>query len=44
MICNGNQTNAIRSIIDGKKIGTFFTLKDTSLINVEHLADKGKKR
>ena len=42
VICNGNQTNAITSIINGKKIGTFFTLKDTSSINVEQLADKGR--
>lgn len=42
VICNGNQSNAISSIINGKKIGTFFTLKDTSSINVEQLADKGK--
>lgn len=41
VICNGNQTNAITSIINGKKIGTFFTLKDTSSVNVEQLADKG---
>lgn len=41
VICNGNQTNAIKSILNGKKIGTFFTLKDTQSINVEQLADKG---
>lgn len=42
VICNGNQTNAITSIINGKKIGTFFTLKDNQSVNVEQLADKGK--
>ena len=44
VICNGNQANAITSIVDGKRIGTFFTLKDTSSsVNVEQLADKGKQ-
>lgn len=43
VICNGNQTNAITSIVNGKRIGTFFTLKDTSTVNVEQLADKGKQ-
>ena len=41
VICNGNQANAIASITNGKRIGTFFTLKDTS-VNVEQLADKGR--
>ena len=41
VICNGSQTNAISSILNGKKIGTFFTLKDNQSVNVEQLADKG---
>ena len=42
VICNGNQANAITSIVNGKRIGTFFTLKDTCSMNVEQLADKGR--
>jgi len=42
VICNGNQTNAISSIMNGKKIGTFFTLKDTTSLNIEQLADKAR--
>lgn len=42
VICNGNQKNAVLSIIDGKKVGTFFTLKDSQSADVESLADKAR--
>lgn len=42
VICNGNTNNAIASIVDGKKLGTFFTLKGQQNTNVEQLAENCK--
>jgi delta-1-pyrroline-5-carboxylate synthetase len=41
VICNGNTNNAISSIVDGKKIGTFFTLQNQQTVNVEQMAENG---
>jgi delta-1-pyrroline-5-carboxylate synthetase len=41
VICNGMEDNAIKTILDGKKIGTFFTDHKSSRLPVETLADNG---
>jgi delta-1-pyrroline-5-carboxylate synthetase len=43
VICNGMEDNAIKTILDGKKIGTFFTDHKSSRLPVETLADNGAK-
>lgn len=42
VICNGHETNAIKRIVDGYKIGTFFTNYREEVSSVEILAAKGK--
>ena len=41
VICNGDTHNAIALIVEGKKLGTFFTMKDQQTVNVEQLAENG---
>jgi hypothetical protein len=43
VICNGSQDNAIKTIVGGRKVGTFFTETNSSSTPVEHLAENGKK-
>lgn len=43
VICNGMQEKAIKTIIAGRKVGTFFTESaDTTSVSVETLAENGK--
>jgi len=42
VICNGMEDNAIKTILDGRKIGTFFTDVKSSHLPVETLAEDGK--
>lgn len=43
VICNGNQDNAIKTIVAGRKVGTFFTETTTAGTPVEFLAEHGEK-
>ncbi|OQR68413.1 putative delta-1-pyrroline-5-carboxylate synthase-like [Tropilaelaps mercedesae] len=42
VICNGFQEGAISRIVNGKKVGTFFTTHQTKLIPLESLAARAK--
>lgn len=43
VICNGMQEKAIKTIIAGRKIGTFFTeIADSTATPTEVLAENGK--
>lgn len=42
MICNGFQEGAISRIINGKKVGTFFTKHETTMVPLESLAVNAK--
>lgn len=43
VICNGSQDNAIKTIVGGRKVGTFFTETSTaSGTPVEFMAENGK--
>lgn len=44
VICNGNQEHAVKKILAGRKIGTFFTESSSSGTGVEQLAENGKLR
>lgn len=45
VICNGMQEKAIKTIIGGRKVGTFFTEStDGFTTPVEELAESGKTR
>ena len=41
VICNGMQEKAIKLILDGRKIGTFFTDGPTGQLSVEMMAENG---
>jgi glutamate 5-kinase len=41
VICNGSQDNAIKTIVDGRKVGTFFTETTSGTTPVEFLAENG---
>lgn len=43
VICNGMQEKAIKTILAGRKIGTFFTESSSGSTSVEVLAENGKK-
>jgi delta-1-pyrroline-5-carboxylate synthetase len=43
VICNGNQDHAIKTIVGGRKVGTFFTETTTGSTPVEFLAENGWK-
>lgn len=43
VICNGNQDNAIKTIVAGRKVGTFFTETTSASTPVEFLAEHGEK-
>lgn len=44
VICNGMQEKAIKTIISGRKVGTFFTDYATNASNsVDEMAESGKK-
>lgn len=42
VICNGSQDNAIKTIVGGRKVGTFFTETNSASTPVEFLAENGK--
>lgn len=42
VICNGSQDNAIKTIVEGRKVGTFFTETETDRTPVESLAENGE--
>jgi delta-1-pyrroline-5-carboxylate synthetase len=42
VICNGSQDHAIKTIVGGRKVGTFFTEQNSSSTPVEFLAENGK--
>ncbi|XP_059487969.1 delta-1-pyrroline-5-carboxylate synthase isoform X2 [Neocloeon triangulifer] len=42
VICNGMEDNAIKTILDGRKIGTFFTEEKSHHLPVEHLAENAR--
>lgn len=43
VICNGTQEKAIKTIIGGRKVGTFFTNAITgSQVSVDTMAENGK--
>lgn len=42
VICNGNQDNAIKTIVGGRKVGTFFTEATSSSTPIEFLAENGE--
>lgn len=42
VICNGTQEKAIKSILSGRKIGTFFTQTTETFAPVEVVAEEGK--
>lgn len=44
VICNGSQDNAIKTIVGGRKVGTFFTETQTGGTPVEFLAENGEKK
>lgn len=41
VICNGSQDNAIKTIVGGRKVGTFFTETTTGGTPIEFLAENG---
>lgn len=41
VICNGMAENAVRSIMSGRKLGTFFTRADAGTLSVETAAEQG---
>lgn len=41
VICNGTQDKAIKTIIEGRKVGTFFTESAGSTNSVEQMAENG---
>ena len=41
VICNGSQDNAIKTIVAGRKVGTFFTEATSTSTPVEFLAENG---
>ena len=41
VICNGSQDNAIKTIVGGRKVGTFFTESSSAGTPVETLAENG---
>lgn len=43
VICNGNQDNAIKTIVAGRKVGTFFTESTTAATPIDFLAENGKR-
>ena len=43
VICNGTQEKAIKNILSGRKIGTFFTQTTEISMPVEVVAEEGKK-
>lgn len=42
VICNGSQDHAIKTIVGGRKVGTFFTETTSTSTPVEFLAENGK--
>lgn len=42
VICNGSQDNAIKTIVGGRNVGTFFTEVETDRAPVESLAENGE--
>ena len=42
VICNGMAENAVRNIIAGRKLGTFFTDTKNGGVSVESAAEQGK--
>lgn len=42
VICNGSQDNAIKQIVDGRKVGTFFTESTSGTVPVDFLADNAR--
>lgn len=42
VICNGSQDNAIKKIVEGKKVGTFFTETNSASTPIEFLAENGE--
>lgn len=43
VICNGSQDHAIKTIVAGRKVGTFFTETTSKSTPIEFLAENGKK-
>ena len=44
VICNGNETSVIKRVVNGFKIGTFFTNYHEKISSLETLAAKGNQR
>ncbi|KAG5682345.1 hypothetical protein PVAND_011702 [Polypedilum vanderplanki] len=42
VICNGSQDNAIKEIVEGRKVGTFFTESTSGSMQVDILADNAR--
>jgi delta-1-pyrroline-5-carboxylate synthetase len=42
VICNGSQDNAIKEIVGGRKVGTFFTETSSGTMPVDFLADNAR--
>ena len=42
VICNGMQEQAIKHIMSGRKIGTFFTNSSTSSTSTDVVAEQGE--
>lgn len=42
VICNGMQEEAIKTILSGRKVGTFFTSGSASSASTDLLAEQGK--